>query len=167
MDGDTRGDEHAHPRVAPSGAGERAGAEGSPPPSSMKGSLPSRLGRLIDSVGGLRERPEPAPGHRLRPLEWAILVAIPLVATLAALVAGRAAVKSVRAESYDAEAVQQFTQQQQLTAGDYGQAFQDLRLLPLYQESVRSWRLLSQDAEKTSDRTLQNQLRAEAEGAQD
>ena len=94
----------------------------------------------------------------------AILIAI--VSIAGAVGAWRASVSSIHAAALDQEAVQQLVQVEQRKAALVGQVANDLQLLARYQEHVKSWRLLTAQADRLRDKNeeLAQSFEAMAQG---
>jgi hypothetical protein len=92
---------------------------------------------------------------------------IVFVSIASAVVSWRASVFATTASDLDQAASQQLVQKQQLIAGKRGYVNEDLRLVAAFQEHLRDWRLLSNQAAASAARNpglalrLQSQANAE------
>ena len=89
---------------------------------------------------------------------------IVFVSIASAVVSWRASVFATTASDLDQAASQQLVQKQQLLAGKDGYVNEDLRLVAAFQEHLRSWKLLSQEADRMvrTDPGLATRLQSQA-----
>jgi hypothetical protein len=114
----------------------------------------------------------PAPDHGSSPappgdafrIRVAVLIAI--VSIAGAVGAWRASVSSIHAAALDQEGEQQLVQQEQRKAALVGKVANDLQLLARYQGHVKSWRILSTQADRMRPRNedLAQSFEAQAQG---
>jgi hypothetical protein len=102
------------------------------------------------------------PSSRFRTL---VALAMALVSVLSAVVAWRAAVVSIRASDLAEDGMLQLVQREQIEGRLRAQVQEDLRLFVEYQEHVKAWRLLLDDAEeiRAQHPDLASDLQAEAQ----